>query len=81
MEYPTVHINGTSREALLETHTTAMEAIRIALVDLEQCTPNGRDYYINGNLRDAEVEHSKRVRKLMDVRQDLYDIAQHVDDT
>ena len=79
MEFPTIHLNGTSRETLVDGYTDAMESIRLALVDLEQCAPNGRDYYIDGNLKGAADEHAKRIVKLNEVRQELYDIAMQID--
>ena len=79
MEYPTIHLNGTPRETLVDGYTDAMESLRLALVDLEQCSPNGRDYYIDGNLKGAADEHTKRIVKLNEVRQELYDIVMHID--
>ena len=50
MTKPTIHLNGTSGEALLEGYRTAMEAVGEAVRKLNNEThPNARDYYPQGN--------------------------------
>lgn len=62
---PTVHLNGTSREMLLDGYTEAYRKLiefREAFARIE-C--NARDYYVQGpdayprarNLRDAQFQH------------------------
>lgn len=42
--HPVVNLNGTSRHALLEARMVAIEAVRVAMQALGECSPNGRDY-------------------------------------
>lgn len=45
---PTVHINGTSKEALLEQAVAVCDAARALLQALVEASPNGRDFYVQG---------------------------------
>jgi len=48
MTLPTIHMNGTSEEALLGQLTDVSGHLRAALDAMSQATPNGRDYYPQG---------------------------------
>ena len=80
MIYPTIHLNGTSKESLLEDIEKAYAAIGEAQQALAQMTPNGRDYYPQGPdaIYKALEEHRQRQQKLEDVRKELQDIAEHI---
>lgn len=56
---PIVHLNGTSREALIEQRCEASHALREALEKLSGCYPNARDYYVGdaGLYRKACTQH------------------------
>ena len=73
MERPTVHLNGTSREALSLAYEGAAEALRLALVALGEVAPNARDYYPAGPgaYGRALREHASRVDRLKSVRDEL----------
>lgn len=60
---PTVHLNGSSREHLLENFVEAADNLRIALQFMEAAAPNPRDYYPQGpNVFEiARREHTARV--------------------
>lgn len=59
---PVVHLNGTSREALVEQRTDVARKLREALEAMCQACPNGRDYYPDpGRLQKAQVQHERRV--------------------
>jgi hypothetical protein len=45
---PTVHLNGTSKDELLDQIVKAAHAIREAQRWLGAAGPNGRDYYVQG---------------------------------
>jgi hypothetical protein len=45
---PTIHLNGTSREALLRGFADAADAVRDALAAVQATYPNGRDFYPQG---------------------------------
>lgn len=67
---PTVHLNGTSREQLLDGYETTVKAIRKAIEATEQHQPNARDYYLqDGNaFGDAVVEYRKQLSRLAAAR-------------
>jgi hypothetical protein len=75
---PTVHINGTSRDELLEQIRDAYLAIGKAMEALAKASPNGRDYYPQGDeaCRAARKEHQSRAERLASVRDELLTIGQ-----
>ena len=77
---PTMHMNGTSRQELIDQLCTAGEALRLAIDALQSACPNGRDYYPQG--RDATQEalrqHANRLHNLTAVRAELYEIAEAI---
>ena len=77
---PTVHLNGTSREALYEALATAAEAVYQAVEALQATYPNGRDYYPQGSgaLRQAEAEYQSRVERVSAVRAELMELMSAV---
>lgn len=79
---PTIHLNGTSAEALFASYADATNALREALRFLDEAAPNARDYYPQGDAayRAAVTEHVSRVERLRDVLQELYELAEHVGD-
>ena len=80
MTYPTVHLNGTSRDDLERQIENASLACRKAIIALEEAQPNARDYYTQGGdaLRSAIREHNARVAKIQDVLNQLSDIYEHI---
>jgi hypothetical protein len=80
---PTVHLNGTSRQALLDGYTHALAAIQAAQQALQQAAPNGRDYYPQGNhtINRATEEHVDRLRRLESIQRELNALALHVSDS
>ena len=77
---PSVHINGTSKQALLEDLTHAGHAIVQAISALQMVAPHGRDYYPQGSdaLRVATSEHLARIQKLQDILSEIAYIADKV---
>ncbi len=59
MLLPSIHLNGTSAEQLLEQACEAGNAVRAAIVALEAAGPNARDYYPQGDdaFTRARAEH------------------------
>lgn len=80
MMIPTIHLNGTSREALVEQVTDACAAVRDAISVLYLASPNGRDYYPQGPtaLQQAAEEHRSRVERLGSVLQELEELAEGI---
>lgn len=70
---PTVHLNGTGRDDLLDALETAHEALTAAHDALRKTAPNGRDYYVQkiGNLEKAIDEHTDRMRRIMHVEAEI----------
>ncbi len=80
MIIPTIHLNGTSGEALLDQITTAGQAAQGLLRALSAASPNGRDYYLQGPnvLRQAEAEHRSRVGRVQSVFTELGELAEAI---
>ena len=58
---PCVHLNGTSRDQLVENLSPVVQAIEYAYIALKQAAPNGRDYYIGTvTLSQALDQHRQR---------------------
>ena len=79
---PTVHRNGTSRDALLDGYTAAAAAVRKAIEAVSAAYPNGRDYYPQGELalRMATEDHEDRLARLKSVLAELGELAEAVAD-
>lgn len=75
--FPTVHMNGTSKRELVESYEKAAYAIAQAQDALSACSPNGRDYYPQGNdaISKAMAEFSQAMEHLEAAR--LYCYARH----
>ena len=78
---PTVHLNGTSKESLLDALSDARHALRDTMDRLGHTAPNGRDFYVQGPnaMHRAEVEYRARVQALLNVYDELGEIAQAID--
>lgn len=75
---PTIHLNGTSREALLEGYCEAVHALHEAGRKLAAAAPNGRDYYPQaaGAINVAMDQHEARMTKLREIITELETIAE-----
>lgn len=81
MKVPTIHLNGTSRERLLEDLNEAYYALGQAMSVLRVVTPNGRDYYPQGPQAYDEAldEHLARLGKIEEVRKELETLMEAID--
>ena len=62
---PIVHLNGTSRAALIDQRVEAGRAVREALDKLHEMAPNGRDYFLKpGLFEQARAQHERRAAAL-----------------
>lgn len=81
---PTVHLNGTSKEALLDQVYEAVEALHAAGRKLAAAAPNARDYYVQPNeaqpFTRAQTEHYARMTKLKEVIAELEQIGEGIVD-
>ena len=77
MTLPTIHLNGTSKDELLQQVCDANNALNAAISKLLEATPNARDYYPQGPdaFRSAQKEHHERYMRLQAVRGELEELA------
>jgi len=70
---PYVHLNGTSREALLDQLREAKTAVEAARDAVGSAGPHGRDYYvISATAFDqAQRDHQSRMERLTSVLEEL----------
>lgn len=82
MRTPTIHMNGTSRDALFDETANALGALRDALRAMGDAGPNARDYYPQGEgaFTEARNEHEARIRKVREVMAELEAIAEAIQD-
>ena len=84
MILPTIHLNGTSLQYLIEDNYRAYAAIAEAVDALAQAAPNGRDYYPQGDIDGkpalyvAQDQHGERMAKLLQVKRELEAIGQYL---
>jgi hypothetical protein len=81
MKIPTIHLNGTAKQDLMDALSDAYFAIGEAQRKLSETAPNGRDYYPQGSeaIYTATEEHRARWQKLEDVRQELDQMRDAID--
>jgi hypothetical protein len=83
MIHPTIHLNGTSAEALRDGYEDALVAVRDAIRAIAMNAPNHRDYYPQGVVawQAALDEHRQRMFRLAEVADELTAIVNRVQDT
>jgi hypothetical protein len=77
---PSIHLNGTPAERLLDQYCDAGKAIRQAIDALNDARPNPRDYYPQGDnaYATAAKEQEARLDKLREVLADMVALADYV---
>jgi len=80
MRLPTIHLNGTSADTLLDEYWAALDALQKAIEVLQDAAPNARDYYPQGDgaFHEAAREHKARLAALHGVLAEVRDLANHV---
>lgn len=80
MLVPTLHLNGSSADALFEQARAVAEVLRLALDAMAYATPHGRDYYPQGPdaLRQATEEHRLRCNKVAEVLKEYEELAKKI---
>ena len=80
MMTPTIHMNGTSWNSLLDEIKDATHALSVALEKLAAMRPNARDYYPQGPeaFASAQQEHQCRLDSVGAVRQELNTLAESI---
>lgn len=69
---PTININGTSKDDLINPRRDAMDALASVVEMLKQVTPNGRDYPndLTRCIADRD-KHYARLNQLRDIQAEL----------
>lgn len=81
MIFPTIHLNGTSGADLLSQTDNAMIALSDAIKSLQSAGPNGRDYYLDGDVTafaQAQQQHCDRLARLEAVEAELVAISESI---
>jgi hypothetical protein len=81
MRIPTVHLNGTSSDALTTQVREAQQALRIALEALQEAAPHGRDYYVQEGAatKEAIQEHTSRLSRVKSVLDEMSEIREGIE--
>ena len=76
---PTIHLNGSSRDTLLEGYIAAMDTLRLAIKALQDAAPHARDYYVKaeGTFCLAQNQHFTRLARLRETLDEINTIAEH----
>jgi len=82
MTVPTIHLNGTSKDSLIEGLCEASQSLNDAYDALKRTAPNGRDYYPQGPLAlDAATdEHMGRLRRLDEIKREIDELTNAIAD-
>jgi hypothetical protein len=77
---PMVHLNGTSKQSLLDQYENAIKALEDAKDVLLKSAPNGRDYYPKGPdaYEIARKQHYSRTAKINQVINELTSIVEEI---
>ena len=80
MMVPRIHLNGNSKESLLEELREAHHAINAAIVALKNVTIHGRNYYpISDNAySQARAEHDVRLQRLQDIIDEIRSLCLYI---
>jgi hypothetical protein len=75
-QMPVLHLNGTSKAALVQKNRRALDAVDIAIEALQDAMPHGRDYYPAGPAAYpvARAAHALRLRALEHIKEQLIEI-------
>lgn len=73
MVLPTIHLNGTPKNRLIDGLCEVSEALDAAFAAMKRAGPNGRDYYPQGPdaLPAAIDEHNDRMRRLDAIKSEV----------
>lgn len=69
---PIVHLNGTSKQMLMDELEEAYYALNKAYDVIKQSGPNGRDYYpVPGLMEKAVEQHTQRLKAIDAVKDSI----------
>ncbi len=82
MIFPTLHLNGTGPDMLIDGYSEAMTKVREAQKAIGNIEFHARDYYVQDNdgaaWQQARIEHASRINRLEAVLMELQEIAINV---
>lgn len=64
---PTVHLNGTSRQRLLEGYTNAWKSLQSTIETLAKAECHPRDYYVNSDTEAYAKARAQRDQQFADL--------------
>jgi hypothetical protein len=80
---PIIHLNGTSKESLLDGYVEVYKALKFSVDKLYDAAPNGRDYYVHRDgekaFRKARKQHEDRINKIQLVMNEIEYIINSID--
>ena len=68
---PTLNINGSSADDLIQPRRDAYDALQAAIKALQQVTPNGRDYAHNDQCVADQQAHYARIKAIHTIAAEL----------
>lgn len=78
---PTLNINGSSADDLIDPRIAAYDALHDAIFALQKVTPHGRDYLDDvARYQGDRVLHFERVGRLEYLRKELFSEAMSIND-
>jgi len=82
LQAPLIHLNGTSKNDLVDLLCGASQALNQAYDTLRYTVPNGRDYYPLGPaaMQRAVTEHENRMRRLDAIKAEIDTLAEAISD-
>jgi hypothetical protein len=79
---PTIHLNGTDLRSLKEQAENAGRALAAAIGALHDASPNGRDYYPQGDDAGvkARAEHTERMQSLYKIQDEFRELYEYLEE-
>ena len=77
---PTVNINGTHADNLVEALTDVAHVLLQAIEKMQAAMPHGRDYQVHGNGPQARKQWSNRISHVRNLRNEVIDLALSIQD-
>ena len=75
---PTLYLNGTSRDSLLDGYLAALDALRLAMEALQAAAPNARDYYVQaGDTFFSSTENKMKLKNWLEKQRLTFCMAQN----
>jgi len=81
LAYPTLHLNGSDPDSLVEAYTSTLTVLRHAAQMMSLVEPHERDYCFDPvAFNHAQIEHASRLSRLLTVQDELFAILTNIQD-